>query len=497
MTTADESDAVAMGHVSLKVLSWADLVLDSDNPRLDEAGASTRESVNVLLDLDSEKMINLARDISDSGMLSPFDLPGVVCEDDAYVVVEGNRRVAALKMLKAPDLIDDSRIRRRVEAIAAKGTGPDDVACSLFENRERARRWIELRHTGENEGRGLSPWDSDMANRFSREPGSQTDLAMQLRDLMIAAYPGDTDLGRQLETIFRGGYATSGQRVRKRPTTLGRLLDAPQIQEAFGFSVDEGNIVLIGAVPDVHIAFRQMIFDVSEGLTTRDINKREQINEYIAQCADIKVAAPAVDDSEDAPPSESSEPASLSSSEDVSTAGGAAGVPDPDESDQEHASAGSPPPRPRRRMPRVERKIFEGLKLNKFALETSKTLAQAQRADIDTMPAVTGVMVRVIVELCVTEAIEKLGLNSHEGDKLHKKIRVCLLHLDSNIESARCDKTLEPAWINSQKSSGDGLGVVLMNAFVHGIHKSSAPSEVRSLSSDYKPMLQRLNDALP
>ncbi|MGX9669906.1 hypothetical protein [Mycobacterium sp. HM-7] len=148
-------------------------------------------------------------------------------------------------------------------------------------------------------------------------------------------------------------------------------------------------------------------------------------------------------------------------------------------------------------MPREDREIFKGLKLNKFDLRISKTLEQAQRVDIDTSPLVAAVMVRVIVELCVTEAVDRLNLNANEGDKLPKKIRVCIKHLDPDIESARADKTLEPAWVNSQKSSGDGLGVVLMHSFVHGLNKTAAPSEVRTLSSEYKAVLQRLNDELP
>ncbi|MGV0772900.1 hypothetical protein [Mycobacterium syngnathidarum] len=495
MTSAGDADVTTLGHVSLVVLSWADLVLDSDNPRLEEGGGTTRESVNALLEQEADKMVNIARDISESGMLSPFDLPGVVWEDEAYVVVEGNRRVAALKMLKAPDLIDDNRIRRRIEGIAQTGTGPDDVACSLFEDRESASRWIELRHTGENDGRGVSPWDSDMSNRFSREPGSQTDLAMQLRAMMSEAYPGDSDLLRQLEVIFRGGYNTTGQRVRKRPTTLGRLIEAPPVQEAFGYTTDAGNVVIVGPLEKVHAAFRQMIFDVSEGMTAREINTRTDIENYIDLLSDLKVTPPTAParpqpSSGPVPPSPGPSSGSATPSGPAAPSGGGSG------------SGGMPTPpavpTPRRRMPRVERKIFEGLKLNKFNLITSKTLDQAQRADIDTMPAVAGVMLRVIVELCVTEAIEKLKLKANEGDKLFVKIRVCLLHLDPNLENAKNrDKTLEPVWINSQRSAGHGLSVVLMNAFVHGLHQNAAPSEVRTLSTEYKTFLQRLNDALP
>lgn len=507
-----DADVTRLGHVSLVVLSWADLVLDSDNPRLEEGGATTRESVNALLDLDAEKMVNIARDIAVSGMLSPFDLPGVIWEDDAYIVVEGNRRVAALKMLKAPELIDDNRIRRRIESIAANGTGPDDVACSLFEDRASASRWIELRHTGENEGRGVSAWDTDMTNRFSRAPGSQTDLAMQVRNLMSAAYPGDVELLRQLEVIFRGGYNTAGQRVRKRPTTLGRLVDDPQMRKQFGYTIDAGNIVVQDARGEAHGAFRQMIFDVSEGLTARDINSRSQIKDYIDRVGELTSNQPLAprlpQDSDQSEPGSPPTPPESSPQDQGSTPA----TSDSSEPDSGPTPAGSasedaalmpaapsvPSPTGRRRVPRAERKIFEGLKLKRFNLITSKTLEQAQRVDIDTMPAVAGVMLRVIVELCVTEAVEKLNLKATEGDTLAKKIRCCLQFLDPEIGNPKeCDKTLQPAWISSQRSSGDGLGVVLMNSFVHGLYKSVAPSEVRTMSTEYRALLERLDGKLP
>lgn len=492
MSDGDNSsidEPTELGHVSLLVLSWADLVLDSDNPRLEDGGETTRESINALLELDPDKMVNLARDISESGMLSPFDLPGVIIEDGAHIVIEGNRRAAALKMLKAPDLIDDARVKRRVESIAAAtGTGPEEVACSLFENREAAERWIELRHRGENEGRGVSPWDADMSNRFSRAPGSQADLAMQLRDLMTAAYPDDAELQRQLDVIFRGGNNTVGERIRKRPTTLGRLLAPMQMQLAFGYTIDAGTIVITGPENDVHNAFRQIIFDVAEGLTARDINTRTQIDAYIEQIEGLKVPLPSPTPTSPTP--SSPPPGGSPYPPSPSPGGGPGGGPTP-------PATPPPAPVPRRRLPREERKIFEGLKLNKFDLRTSKTLEQAQRIDIDTSPLVAGVMVRVIVELCVTEAVDKLNLNATESDRLYKKIRVCIKHLDPNIETPQADKTLEPAWINSQKSTGDGLGVVLMNAFVHGLNKNAAPSEVRTLSREYNAVLQRLNDELP
>lgn len=488
-STSDASEADPLGHTRPVVLSWAELVLDSDNPRLEDGGDSNRETLNALLDSDTEKQIAITRSISSSGQLNPLDLIGVVSDGETFVVVEGNRRIAALKMLKSPELINDMRVRRRIEKIAEAGTGPDDVTCTQFSDRDEARQWILLRHRGEQDGRGVVAWTPDMQERYSRDPGSQSDLARQAREIMLSAYPEDTELEHELDVVFRGGEASSGRRVRARPTTLGRLLKATQVQQAFGFVVENGEIAFFADPADVHAAFRQMIFDVSEGLTARDINNSDQITRYIQRYPDLHFTPPP---SAPGPTTGSSQAGGVSSSRSTGGSATTGGAPTP-------ASPQPSAPAPtRRRVPREERKIFEGLRLTKFDRRTSKTLKEAQQLHIDQVPAVAGVMIRVIVELCVTEAIGPLNLNIRESDSLRRKIGAVLKQLDPNIENSRQrGKTLEAAWINSQMTSGDGLGVDLMNAFVHGLNKSAAPSEVRSLSKDYRPMLERLDNEMP
>jgi hypothetical protein len=271
---------------------------------------------------------------------------------------------------------------------------------------------------------------------------------------------------------------------------LGRLLKDKLVQKSFGFTVADGEIVFVRTESDVHATFRQMIFDVSEGLTARDINSREQINNYIDQYPNLIFVPPPSAPS----PTPSGGTAGRGSSTPTAPGGGSTGS-GPTPAPQPQPTAPTPT---RRRLPQEERKIFDKLKLNKFSLRISKTLTQAQQLYIDQLPAVTGVMLRVIVELCVTEAVTKLSLGASQGDSLRKKLEVVLKHLDPNIDhSLRRDKTLEPAWINSQKTSGDGLGVDLMNAFVHGVTKTAAPSEVRTLSRDYRIMLERLNAVMP
>jgi hypothetical protein len=491
--SGESPEVIQIGHSNLIELSWAELILDPQNPRLEEASDTTREEINALLDLERDKLLNLAKDISETGRLSPFEIPGVVVEDGLYIVVEGNRRVAALRMLKSPDLVDDPRIRRRVEAIAAGGTGPEKVACNLFDSREESRHWIELRHRGEMDGRGVSPWTTDMANRFSRAPGSQTDLAMQLRDLMLAAFPDDDELKRQLTVIFRGGNNSSSRRIRSRPTTLGRLLAPIPMQEAFGYAIEGGVIRIVGPEAEVHRAFRRMIFDVSEGLRAQDIYNRPDIEDYIADRDQLKVTPPLP------PPAPAPGPTPAPGGQNVpaSPSGGAPGGSTTPGAGTIGPSPAAPPSR--RRMPRLEQRIFEGLRLRKFDIRTSNTLKEAQLLNIDNFPLITGIMVRVIVELCVTEAIGKLGISVPGRDTLRAKLKVVLEHLDPQIAHSRNrGPRLAAAWMDSQKdNASNGLGVDLMNAYVHSFTQAAGPTDVRALSSTYRPLLEDLDNQIP
>lgn len=144
----------------------AELLLDVTNPRF-EPTASQREAINALL-ADRDKMLALAADIVDKGMLNPAESPIVVEENGTKVVLEGNRRLACLKVLANPDLAEDAKIRAAFEKLAQKGTGPARIDVWLAPSRDAARPWIELRHTGQNGGVGVNPWTTEQQQRFDR-----------------------------------------------------------------------------------------------------------------------------------------------------------------------------------------------------------------------------------------------------------------------------------------------------------------------------------------
>ncbi|MGW1740590.1 hypothetical protein ACWCPQ_17470 [Nocardia sp. NPDC001965] len=80
------------------------LLLDERNPRFAEEVDSQEAAITELLAGAHSKLVNLAQDIAREGTLNPTELPVVVNEDGDLIVVEGNRRLAALKLLRNPEL---------------------------------------------------------------------------------------------------------------------------------------------------------------------------------------------------------------------------------------------------------------------------------------------------------------------------------------------------------------------------------------------------------
>src|SRR5207253_2671095 len=89
-----------------------------------------------------------------------------------FVVLEGNRRVTALKILAEPTLAE--AVLTPVEQANVKkwskkfhdGSPAEEVSCAVFATREEANPWIERRHRGEQGGVGIVSWGATESARF-------------------------------------------------------------------------------------------------------------------------------------------------------------------------------------------------------------------------------------------------------------------------------------------------------------------------------------------
>lgn len=164
------------------------LVLSDGNPRLDPSLGEDEAIFNMIND-QKDKLFELASDIVKYG-LNPLDTIGVYPSETYrgyYEVGEGNRRICALKILISPERIQhiNGSLYSKFLLLSKEYPLPNSVEVGVFKDENSMRHWMEIRHMGEQNGKGLSKWNSIQKARFNRmQTGS--DALLDFWDWLIA-----------------------------------------------------------------------------------------------------------------------------------------------------------------------------------------------------------------------------------------------------------------------------------------------------------------------
>ncbi|NIH86600.1 hypothetical protein [Amycolatopsis granulosa] len=227
-----------------QVIPVSKLLLDQSNARLGEVQPDQPSTVTALANKLGSQLVEIATDIVQYGLdptislaVTPEDAP-----DGKFRVIEGNRRLLALKSLKRPSILSEtqltSAIRKRISALAAEfSSNPvTSVSCVVFEREEDARHWIELRHTGANGGVGLVEWDSNEKDRYLSRHGA--------RGKMRSAGGQVLDFVDRMQPLS----SPSNNRI---ITTLQRLVADPAVREKLGIELTRG--VVLSKYPAIEV----------------------------------------------------------------------------------------------------------------------------------------------------------------------------------------------------------------------------------------------------
>lgn len=197
-------------------VSLTKLHLDPENPRHHPI-ADEDKIVAQLVGV--EKVLKVAKDIATKGGISPLDRIGVIDLEGSpghYLVVEGNRRACALKLLHDPRKAPNTKTQAAMEALRASASVPAKVPVVVFRSREAAAPWLRLRHLGEQDGIGTRPWSTTAKDRFA--DGNTPDrLAIEV-----------------LERAEAAGWIDADQRRSVPVTTLRRYLGNQTVRAALG-----------------------------------------------------------------------------------------------------------------------------------------------------------------------------------------------------------------------------------------------------------------------
>lgn len=239
-------------------LPLADLLVDVANARLPKEHASQQDALLAAATELKGQLLNLAEDIRVWG-LDPLRPVAVRPAEGGrgYVVVEGNRRLTAMKALESPTIVEpalSSAEVRRLHTIASmpQSTPIDPVPCIVFEGEEELEKlehWVTLLHTGPNDGRGLLPWRADEKDRH---------LARQ----------GRGSLGGQVLAVVRdatGREFRAGSRKGGVITTITRLVSNPKVRKRLGLELQGGKLVSLYPPEQVAKGLIRVVEDLIEG----------------------------------------------------------------------------------------------------------------------------------------------------------------------------------------------------------------------------------------
>jgi hypothetical protein len=214
-------------------ISIGNLLLDLSNYRHGKS-ANQKEARDAIIANQGKKLVTLASDILENG-LNPSDLPIVVDAEDGngnFIVIEGNRRLTAAKLLIEPELGQGTSIYNAFKRLS-KSHGdaiPKVFECVVVPSKTAGLTWINRKHASGLEGAGTEHWSAIAKARAEVEQGiARPDLDA------INFVLSNPNLENELKNHLEG----SDFRI----TTLNRILTTQEAQPNLGIAIKDGKLV--------------------------------------------------------------------------------------------------------------------------------------------------------------------------------------------------------------------------------------------------------------
>ena len=145
-----------------------------------------------------------------------------------YVVLEGNRRITALKLLANPTLglgFEKSHMAKIASAAKrASVTNSQKIVCVVVPGRDKADHWLQLRHDGEQDGVGLVKWGRKEKKRLHERLTGKPDPYLGLLKYLVAEGAISQD---------------ESDRVAKKISNLERVLADPHVRNQLGVELNK------------------------------------------------------------------------------------------------------------------------------------------------------------------------------------------------------------------------------------------------------------------
>lgn len=417
---------MAYEQLPMIMVDISDLLLDLDNYRIpmkpeDEAGA-----LRYLFA--SEDALGAATSILRDGYFDN-EVP-IVLEDPRssgrYLVLEGNRRVSALKALQDPELAvgQQQAVKRLLKRFAAEVPNlPTRIRVLVTPDRRTAEPHIARLHTTTSKKK----WTRDQQATFyySLLNGSTTVADIKAWYPGVRGIPGY--IKRAAMRRFLGGVQFVDPSLRSyvvgndlKMTVLERAYARPEIASALGISFSEdGLLEPVAKKPDVigrelaehhRQAVEYLVTEIrAKRLSTRseafkvDSPELEELVGHLIGTSSVPSPAPLI--------GSRSEPSSLSSSEAVPSSSSAAPATGTDASPQQQKNEEARSRGPNR--PETKDKLdLSGLDYNNVPVNLKDRYIELRKLSLKEFPTTTAILLRSILETTVKHYLDVKKISS-------------------------------------------------------------------------------------
>lgn len=476
------------------LIEASQLLLDPENPRLTAVSANSHDAIRAMTKVQGDRVIVLAQHLLENGA-NPASLMMVMpSENDGalFYVLDGNRRLTALKLLESPLLAEGILSKKSLQVLKKlanqfEKTPITRLNCVIFNSRKEADPWIQLTHRGLNRGAGMLAWDGQVGARYDERQKGHRDIGLQLLDFVKEQESLSENTQRKIE---EGKFPI---------TTLNRLLSTPYVRKKIGIDKDKEDILFLFPQDEVVKGLSQVVEDLANGnVTVSDLKKQEQRIDYINNFDSDALPQPHLElpkptslreinqqpigalnssPKKDLVTSNESEDYDSTSVENDSPAGGNQGQ-----------SRSQLPTFPKRRT-----LVPRSCKIPITQKRVNDLFKELKRLDLTDFSNAGAVMLRVFIELSVDHFVEvKLGWDERQtgNSKLRDKLNKVAQFLED--EEVMTRNELAPI---RKAATGDGMlaaSVKSMNQYVHNRYFSPVASELVVIWDDFQVFIQKV-----
>lgn len=456
-----------------KQVKIADLLLNTSNPRFNPVKHQT-ETILAMVEDQQGKLVTLAAHIIENG-LNPTDIILVRPHKKQWLVLEGNRRVTALKLANEPDLVPTQypKLKKDFQKLNAilDHLLLENVPCVIIEDEALANEWIRLKHTGENDGAGTVRWDGQQTSRFSYQTSGATDPRIIFLDSL-----------KDLEEIPRE-YKDHFINIKK--TNFDRLMGDPDVRNLVGVESVSGKFELSNGV---NAYLLEVLYDLAfTDFSVGNIYLKEDRKKYISSIIE-RVESKQKNASTDQKDKELGQDSYDERGTDKADGSQSTARPKGHSGDTGSQNPGTNPdatdkPSKVKSYP-INRKTLVPAqhKLSITHGRIAKVYNELKSLDVETYPNAVAVLFRVFIELSADCYISSNNIQSVDVDsKLSKKIEAVTADLESKKVLTKYELR---AARQMASSSTQNSSVKTFHSYVHNKDVTPSSTDLKSAWDD-------------